>query len=69
MTVAGILVNNYTSNLIFCLRIGWAEPKSTTKVMKPRKEPKHGETAQIHVSFISKQVKNSKYSLYTIFNH
>eukprot|EP01040_Poterioochromonas_malhamensis_P009484 gene9484-10299_t len=38
------------------LRIGWAEPKSNTKVIKPRKDVKHGETAQIHVSFISKQV-------------
>jgi RNA recognition motif-containing protein len=38
------------------LRLGWAEPKSNTKVLKSRKDAKPTETAQIHVSFISKQV-------------
>lgn len=37
-------------------RIGWAEGKSPTKVPKPKQEKKV-ETAQVHVSFISKQVR------------
>jgi RNA recognition motif-containing protein len=41
------------------LRIGWAEPKSANKFLKSRKEAKPTQTAQIHVSFISKQVKSN----------
>jgi hypothetical protein len=43
-------------SLSFSLRIGWAEGKNVPKPMPVMPEPKTVETAQVHVSFISKQI-------------
>ena len=50
---------------MFC-RIGWAEGKQPTKIRV--KQDKKVETAQVHVSFISKQVFASPIALLHLFD-
>jgi hypothetical protein len=64
--------NEFGSFLLLYSRIGWAGAKSSNdKPIKPKDGPRRTDTAQIHVSFISKQVAGliTEETLRSLFGH
>jgi hypothetical protein len=58
------------SKLFSVARIGWAEGKDPNRIHRHSRDEKKPETAQVHVSFISKQVDSlvSEATLRSIFS-